>query len=176
MFLLVRASIILPAVTEAPRLRAPASVWRNPIHWLAFGCGAGAAPFAPGTFGTLAAIPVYVLLRSWPLAVYLAVSLVMLALGVWLCGRTSRDLGVHDHPGIVWDEVVGFLITMTGAPAGWAWVIIGFVAFRAFDIVKPWPIRWLDRRVPGGLGIMVDDVMAALYAAVVLQGFVYWLH
>jgi phosphatidylglycerophosphatase A len=158
-----------------PLLRAPASVWRSPVHWLAFGCGAGAAPFAPGTFGTLLAVPVYLLLRSWPLPVYVFVTAVLLLVGIWLCGRTARDLGVHDHPGIVWDEVVGFLVTMTGAPAGWVWVIVGFVAFRVFDILKPWPIRWLDRHMPGGAGIMADDILAGIYAAVVLQLLVYWV-
>jgi len=158
-----------------PLLRAPASVWRNPVHWLAFGCGAGAAPVAPGTFGTFLTVPVYVLLGGWPLSVYLFVTAAMLALGVWLCGRTARDLGVHDHPGIVWDEVVGFLITMIGAPQGWVWVVMGFVAFRVFDIFKPWPIRWLDRHMPGGMGIMADDVLAGIYAATVLQVMVYWL-
>jgi phosphatidylglycerophosphatase A len=144
-------------------------VWRDPVHWLAFGLGAGTVPVAPGTFGTLVAIPVYLLLRGWPLWFYVAVTAVLFCLGVWLCGRTARELGVHDHPGIVWDEIVGLLVTMTGAPAGWTWLAAGFVAFRFFDILKPWPIRWLDRRVEGGIGIMLDDVGAGIYAALILQ-------
>ncbi len=149
---------------------APSSVWRNPIHFLAFGFGSGAMPFAPGTFGTLAALPVYLLMQPLNLWVYLAVVVVMLLVGIWLCHVTSRDLGVHDHAGIVWDEIVGYLITMIAAPSGWQWMVAGFVLFRFFDIIKPWPIGWVDRRVHGGLGIMLDDVLAGVLAWAVLQG------
>ncbi len=149
---------------------APRSVWRNPIHFLAFGFGSGAMPFAPGTFGTLAAVPIYLLMMPLSLWAYLAVVVVMTLLGVWLCHVTSRDLGVHDHGGIVWDEIVGYLITMIAAPPGWQWIVAGFVLFRFFDIIKPWPIGWADRRVQGGLGIMLDDVLAAVLAWAVLQG------
>jgi len=148
----------------------PSSVWRNPIHFLAFGFGSGAMPFAPGTFGTLAALPIYLLMVPLSLWAYLAVVVVMTLLGIWLCHVTSRDLGVHDHGGIVWDEIVGYLITMIAAPPGWQWMVAGFVLFRFFDIIKPWPIGWADRRVHGGLGIMLDDVLAAVLAWVVLQG------
>jgi len=98
-------------------------------------------PFAPGTFGTLAALPIYLLMVPLSLWAYLAVVVVMTLLGVWLCHVTSRDLGVHDHGGIVWDEIVGYLITMIAAPPGWQWMVAGFVLFRFFDIIKPWPIR-----------------------------------
>jgi len=152
------------------RNHAPCSVWRNPIHFLAFGFGSGAMPFAPGTFGTLAALPIYLLMLPLNLWAYLAVVLVMTSLGVWLCHVTSRDLGVHDHGGIVWDEIVGYLITMIAAPPGWQWIVAGFVLFRFFDIIKPWPIGWVDQRVQGGLGIMLDDVLAAILAWAVLQG------
>jgi phosphatidylglycerophosphatase A len=94
--------------------------------------------------------------------------------GVYLCDRTSRDLGVHDHTGIVWDEMLGFLVTMWWAPTGWIWVLLGFLLFRIFDILKPWPIGWLDRRVPGGLGIMLDDVLAGIFALAALQLLVRW--
>ncbi|HHI93560.1 MAG TPA: phosphatidylglycerophosphatase A [Gammaproteobacteria bacterium] len=149
---------------------APSSVWRNPIHFLAFGFGSGAMPFAPGTFGTLAALPVYLLMQPLNLWAYLTVVVVMLLVGIWLCHVTSRDLGVHDHAGIVWDEIVGYLITMIAAPSGWQWMVAGFVLFRFFDIIKPWPIGWVDRRVHGGLGIMLDDVLAGVLAWAVLQG------
>ncbi|NOX92438.1 MAG: phosphatidylglycerophosphatase A [Gammaproteobacteria bacterium] len=152
------------------RNSAPRSVWRNPIHFLAFGFGSGAMPYAPGTFGTLAALPVYLLMQPLSLWAYLFVVAVMTSVGVWLCHVTSRDLGVHDHAGIVWDEIVGYLITMIAAPPGWQWIIAGFVLFRFFDIIKPWPISWVDRRVHGGLGIMLDDVLAAIFALAVLQG------
>lgn len=141
---------------------------RNPMHFLAFGFGAGVMPFAPGTFGTLAAVPLYLLLRPLPLFSYLVVVLVSFVAGVWLCERTSRDLGVHDHGGIVWDEIVGYLLTMAFAPPGWLWILLGFVLFRLFDILKPWPIRTIDRQVPGGFGIMLDDLLAALYALLVM--------
>jgi len=94
---------------------------------------------------------------------------VLTVLGIWLCQVTSRDLGVHDHAGIVWDEIVGYLITMIAIPATWPWVVAGFVLFRLFDIIKPWPIGWADRHVHGGLGIMLDDVLAAVYAGLIMQ-------
>ena len=149
--------------------RTPASVWRNPVHFAAFGFGSGAFPVAPGTAGTLMAVLLYGLLpiMSWP--VYLLFLLLGFALGVFLCGRTAADIGVHDHGGIVWDEFVGYWITMFLAPTGWQYWVAGFVLFRLFDIVKPWPIRWLDRHVEGGLGIMIDDVLAGVMACACLQ-------
>lgn len=152
----------------------PRSIWRNPIHFAAFGFGSGAVPVAPGTFGTLMAVALYLLLpaMSWPL--YVLFLLAMFALGVWLCGRTANDIGVHDHGGIVWDEFVGYWITMFLAPAGWVWIVVGFVLFRLFDIIKPWPISWLDRHVDGGLGVMIDDVLAGVMAFVCLQAGAYF--
>jgi phosphatidylglycerophosphatase A len=141
---------------------------RNPLHLLAFGFGSGLAPKAPGTLGTLVAVPFYLLIEGLALPVYLALVLTGFLLGIWICGRTSRDLGVHDHSGIVWDEIIGYLLTMTFAPAGWQWIVSGFLLFRFFDILKPWPIRWFDRQVPGGFGIMFDDLLAALYAGVAI--------
>jgi phosphatidylglycerophosphatase A len=141
---------------------------KNPLHLLAFGFGSGLAPKAPGTAGTLVAVPLYLLLQGLPLTVYLGIVLAGFLLGIWICGSTSRDLSVHDHSGIVWDEIIGYLLTMTLAPKGWLWVAIGFLLFRLFDILKPWPIRWFDRKVPGGFGIMFDDVLAGCYAGVVM--------
>jgi phosphatidylglycerophosphatase A len=141
----------------------------NPIHCLAFGFGSGLAPKAPGTFGTLLAVPLYLLLFQLSLLPYILVVVIAFAIGIYLCGRTATDLGVHDHPGIVWDEFVGFWITMIAAPAGWLWVVIGFILFRLFDIWKPWPIRFFDKNVESGLGIMIDDVLAGIYALLVLQ-------
>ncbi|HPE60533.1 MAG: phosphatidylglycerophosphatase A [Thiothrix sp.] len=150
------------------------TVFSSPVHWLAFGLGSGLVPQAPGTFGTLAAVPFYLLLATLPLGTYLTVVVLAFGFGVWLCGESSRRLGVHDHGGIVWDEFVGFWITMTAAPAGWYWVVAGFMLFRVFDVWKPWPIRWFDRQVQGGLGIMLDDVLAGLAGWGVLQCLV-WL-
>ncbi len=150
-------------------IHTPDSVWRNPVHFAAFGFGSGASPKAPGTVGTVAAVIIYLLLpaMSWP--IYLGFLLVTFVTGIWLCGKTAEDVGVHDHGGIVWDEFVGFWLTMFLAPPGLVWVVLGFVLFRFFDIVKPWPIRWLDEHVHGGMGIMVDDVLAGIMALACIQ-------
>ena len=156
-------------------VHTPASVWRNPIHFLAFGFGSGASPVAPGTAGTALAVLIYLLLPTMNVVSYSLFVLASLIMGIWLCGKTSRDLGVHDHGGIVWDEFTGFWLTMLMAPPGWIYVIAGFLLFRFFDIVKPWPIRWVDRQVHGGLGIMMDDVLAGLMAMICLQLLAVWI-
>ena len=135
---------------------------------LAFGFGSGLSPKAPGTMGTLAAIPLWWLLAQLPLSTYLVVVLIAAVAGILICGRAADRLGVHDHGGIVWDEFVGFWIAMAALPVTWQSLILGFVLFRLFDILKPWPISWLDRRVSGGFGIMIDDVIAGLAAAGVI--------
>jgi phosphatidylglycerophosphatase A len=149
--------------------RLPRPDLGRPVQLLAFGFGAGCAPRAPGTVGTLLAVALYLPLSRLPLAWYSLLVVIMVLGGVWLCGRASSQLGVHDHPGIVWDEFAGLFITLWMAPDGLAWVAAGFLLFRLFDILKPWPIGWLDRRVRGGLGIMLDDVVAGLFAWVCLQ-------
>lgn len=151
---------------------APVPIWRRIVHFLAFGFGSGKAPVAPGTFGTLVGIPAYLLLQPLAIYIYVAVVAGMFGLGIWICHVTERDLGVHDHPGIVWDEIVGYLITMFLAPAGWMWIALGFVLFRLFDIWKPFPIRQIERRIQGGFGNMLDDALAAIYAWLVLQAVV----
>jgi len=142
---------------------------KNPIHFLAFGFGSGLSPKAPGTAGTLAAIPVYLLFIQFELAVYLLLTALVCITGIYICGKTSEDLGVHDHGGIVWDEIAGYLVTMIMVPVNWQTLVAGFILFRLFDIVKPWPISWLDKKVSGGLGIMVDDLLAGFFALLVLQ-------
>ena len=151
------------------RASAPPSVFRNPIHFLAFGLGSGAAPFAPGTFGTLAAVPLYLLFAQLPMGWYLLLLIATFGIGIYLCERTAKDLGVHDHGGIVWDEFVGYWITMVAAPSEWWWLVVGFVLFRFFDILKPFPISWLDKHIHGGLGIMLDDAVAGTFAWLCLQ-------
>jgi len=141
----------------------------NPVNFLALGFGSGLMPRGPGTAGTVVAIPVYLLLAPLPLVWYLGLVAALFVVGIPICGYTARRMGVHDHPGIVWDEIVGYLVTMTLAPPGWQWLLAGFVLFRLFDIFKPWPIRLLDRNVGGGFGIMVDDLLAGIFAAGVLQ-------
>jgi phosphatidylglycerophosphatase A len=141
----------------------------HPAHFVALGFGSGLAPFAPGTFGTLLAVPIF-----WILAPLLAPTgfLVligsMLLAGVWVCDKTGRDIGVEDHKAIVWDEVTAFLSVLFFTPATLAWQALAFVLFRLFDIVKPGPIRLLERRTRGGLGVMVDDLLAGFFALVCL--------
>lgn len=145
------------------------------VHLLAFGFGAGCSPKAPGTMGTLLAVGLYLPLSRLSLPLYVAVLVLVVVAGIWICDKASRDLGVHDHPGIVWDEIAGYLLTMLAAPTGWVWIAVGFALFRLFDIWKPWPIRWLDRRVAGGFGIMLDDLVAGLFAALCMQSLAIWL-
>lgn len=164
----------LSSTPEGVHPKPCARVFRDPVHFLALGFGSGCAPKAPGTFGTLAGIPLYLLMQPLPLWIYLLLTAGGFTLGVWICDRTARDLGVHDHPAIVWDEVIGYWITMIAAPSGGLWVIAGFILFRLFDILKPWPIRQADQQVGGGFGIMFDDVLAAGYAWLALQGLA-WL-
>ena len=156
--------------TSPPEVAGSGFDWRRPAHWIAFGLGSGLSPWAPGTVGTLAAVPLYLALADLPLPWYLGVVMLAALIGVLACGATARDLGRRDPGAIVWDEVVGFLVTMTAAPPGWVWVTLGFALFRLFDVWKPWPIRALDARVHGGLGIMLDDLVAGLLAWGLLQG------
>jgi len=151
------------------------TLMRHPAYLLAFGGGAGLVPKAPGTVGSLVALPIYLLLLPLAPIVYGVLVTALFFLGVWACARTERDLGVHDHPGIVWDEIVGMLVTLFFAPAGWVWLLTGFGLFRLFDIWKPYPIRWLNDHVQGGWGIMLDDLAAGVAAAASLQALV-WLH
>lgn len=136
----------------------------NPIHFLALGFGSGLAPKAPGTFGTLAAIPVFLIAMQLPSLYFLLLMLFMSVAGIYICGKAAEDAGVHDHGAIVWDEIVGFMITMYMIPVSWLTILVGFALFRFFDILKPWPISYLDKNCHGGLGIMLDDVAAGIAA------------
>jgi len=146
----------------------------DPGHFLSLGGGSGLIPWAPGTWGSVVGVGGFALLQSlgsdrtlW------AAVVVMAAAGVWLCGRTSRALGVKDHGAIVWDEIVGVMIALGiagAAPGDW---LAGFILFRILDILKPWPIRVFDRRIPGGLGIMADDVVAGVLAGLAILLFKY---
>jgi len=149
-------------------------VWQDPACFIAFGFGSGLLPKAPGTWGTLAALPVYLLIAPYSITIYLIITLILFLLGVWVCDNASTKLGVHDYKGIVWDEVVGYLITMTTVPVGIGWMLAGFILFRLFDIVKPFPISIIDKRIKGGFGIMLDDLVAGVFAGFILQLF-YWM-
>ncbi len=155
---------------QAPAFRPDwAFLTRHPAHLLAFGFGSGLARQAPGTWGTLVAYPLFFLLHALGMG-SLGLTLLCLplfVLGVWVCQVTGDALGVHDYGGIVWDEVVAMLLVLAWAPASWAGWLLAFVLFRLFDIVKPWPIGWFDRRVHGGFGVMLDDIIAALFALLV---------
>jgi phosphatidylglycerophosphatase A len=156
------------------KLQATATnIFRDPFLFVAFGFGSGLARPGPGTAGTLLAIPFYWLLIQLSFPVYLLIVLIALSAGIWVCDVASRRLGVHDHSGIVWDEMVGLWITMIAVPVSIPLVVIGFVLFRLFDIFKPWPISWLDKHVSGGFGIMIDDVLAAVFANFCLHGLIY---
>ena len=146
----------------------------DPVLFLAFGFGSGLAKKAPGTFGTLAAVPLYLLFVQLGLGFYSLFTVVITVIGIWICGRAADKLGEHDFGGIVWDEIAGLLITLWLVPFSWMNLLAGFVLFRFFDILKPWPIKWLDQQVQGGLGIMIDDVLAAVFAGGLLWLLVGW--
>jgi phosphatidylglycerophosphatase A len=156
------------------RLTARQVALGTPTGFLAFGFGAGLSPLAPGTAGTLVAVPFALALRSIDQTVMWLLLVVLFALGVWVCDRATQKLGVHDHGGIVIDEMVGYWLTVALVPSGWGWLVAGFFIFRFFDILKPWPIGYLDRSVRGGFGIMVDDVLAAVYSMLVLAIAAQW--
>lgn len=143
---------------------------RDPLMFLALGFGSGLLPRAPGTWGTVAGIGLYLLIMPLGVEALAVAALVATAAGVPICGIAARRLGVHDHGAIVWDEIAGVLITLLFVPFHWVWVIAAFAAFRALDVLKPWPILWLDREVAGGAGIMLDDVLAGLAAGLLLFG------
>lgn len=167
------------AVTETALKRTEKKIslsqLKDPIVLLALGFGSGLSPVAPGTAGTLLTIPLIYLLQQFSIELYLVVTLLVLLTGSLVCGYAAKKLAVHDHPAIVYDEVAGFLITMLMVPPGWMWMLAGFVLFRFFDAVKPWPISWLDRNIHGGHGIMLDDVLAGLISLVLLHGAVFYL-
>lgn len=135
---------------------------KDPVVFIALGLGSGLSPKAPGTAGTLLTVPLVYFLQQQTLIVYALVTLFVLLTGSWVCGYAADKLQVHDHSGIVYDEVAGFLITMMFVPVGLYWMIAGFILFRFFDAAKPWPISWLDKNLSGGFGIMFDDVVAGL--------------
>ena len=151
----------------------PPGFLKHPIHFLALGLGSGCLHKMPGTAGTVVGVLVYLPMQSLPWMVYIGTTLGLFIVGIWLCGSTARDLKVHDHRAIVWDEIVGFLVTMALLPPHWLLIGLGFVLFRAFDILKPWPINYIDDFISGGLGIMLDDLLAALFALAILHAIVY---
>ncbi len=147
----------------------PETVWQNPLHFVAFGFGTGTLPFAPGTFGTLIAIPFYLAMEHLSPLMYLLITILVTLVSIWICNKVTNEIGVEDHQGMNLDEIVGFLVTMFYAPHGWHWIVLGFLLFRLFDIWKPWPVRYVDEHMTGGLGIILDDVLAGIYSCLILQ-------
>jgi phosphatidylglycerophosphatase A len=145
-----------------------AFVYSHPAHTIAFGFGSGLARFAPGTFGTLLAWPFGWALGAAPPAMLASTVVLVFVIGVWACGVTGRHLGIHDHGSMVWDEFVAFVLVAAVLPREPGWQVAGFVLFRAFDIGKPPPIRWFERRFQGGFGVMFDDLLAAGFTLVLL--------
>ncbi len=167
---------ILPLNQPVAQLKLNAKhLLAHPANLFALGFGLGLARWGPGTVGTLLGIPLFLILQPFGLVVNVIAVALLFVFGVWCCDACSRNLQVHDHPGIVWDEVVGLLVTLLLAPMTVTAIVLGFAYFRLFDIVKPWPIGWVDRRVSGGLGIMLDDVFAGVFAWGALQITLRWL-
>ncbi len=157
-----------PSAKAGARVVTSRDLFATPFNFLAFGFGSGLAPKAPGTFGTLAAVPLCYLLDRAGATIYLLATLLALGIGIAICAAAARHLESHDHPAIVWDEIAGFLVTMLVVPVTPLTLFAGFLLFRLFDILKPWPIRRVDRQVHGGLGIMLDDLLAAVMAGALL--------
>ena len=148
----------------------PKMTIKTPWQFLASGFGAGLSPIAPGTMGTLVAVPLWAIFASFlPLWGYLLLIIIASIIGITICQKASDELGVHDHGGIVWDEFVGLWITMLFAPVSWTSAILGFLLFRFFDVLKPWPIKAIDEKISGGFGIMFDDIIAGIFALIALQ-------
>ncbi len=143
---------------------------RHPAHFIALGFGSGLAPFAPGTAGTLVAYPIFFgLMATHALWAQFVIIAVLFLIGIWSCAITGRNLGVVDHGALVWDEVVAMLLVLACTPFGWAWYVLAFALFRVMDILKPFPIRLADRHIKNGFGVMFDDLLAAMYAILILQ-------
>jgi phosphatidylglycerophosphatase A len=148
---------------------------KNPVHFLALGFGSGLIPMMPGTFGSLAAIPILIAMSFVEFEFFIAITIASFLVGIYLCAKTARDLKTPDHGSIVWDEIAGMMVTFIAIPITPITLVIGFLLFRFFDILKPWPIRFFDERVHGGFGIMIDDIVAGAIACLCIHGIIYLL-
>ena len=148
---------------------APEAIWQDPKYFFGFGLGIGAIPFAPGTFATALAIPFYLALSALPVSWYVLFVLAFCAFSSWISEKLSREMAFHDHPGMCIDEFCGFFVTMIAVPPTFTHILFGFILFRLFDIAKPGPIRWCDRHIHGGIGMILDDVLAGALAALCLH-------
>ena len=144
-------------------------IWNDPWTFIACGCGIGTLPLMPGTYATLASVALYLVLVKLPLVAYVITIILLNAAGIWLCGKANRAFGTDDHPAAVWDEIATFPIVMIAIPGTWYYILLGVVLFRLFDIWKPGPIGWIDKNLHGGLGVMLDDILAAIASWIILQ-------
>ena len=147
----------------------------HPAHFFALGFGSGLAAKAPGTFGTLVGIPFFWLIIDHALHIQLIIIAALFIVGVYFCHKTSKDLGVADHGGMVWDEIVAIMLVLTFTPSNWFWWLLAFALFRLFDIWKPFPIRQFDIKLKGGFGVMFDDLLAAVYAIIGIKAILWTL-
>ena len=157
-----------------PELRARLRL-TNPIHFLALGFGSGLIPKAPGTFGSMAALPLIFVCSLLSLSIYFTMTVIACVLGIYICGKTAEDMQVHDHGAIVWDEIAGMLCVVIAIPFSWDTALLGFILFRWLDIQKPLLIGWIDKRFTDGLGIMLDDIVAGLIACGLLHLYIYFI-
>ena len=162
-------------MNKSVKIENPVKMLLNPVHFIALGFGSGLTPKIPGTAGTLAGVLIFILMPDTSWMTYLLIVVCGFLFGIFCCGYTAKILNVHDHYSIVWDEIIGYMITMFMVPKEWIWILVGFILFRIFDILKPWPISFIDRRIEGGLGIMLDDVIAALFSLAIIQIAIYFL-
>ena len=160
---------------KSAKIEIPAKMLLNPAHFFALGFGSGLTPKLPGTAGTLVGVLLFILMPVTSWMTYLVIVVCGFLFGIFCCEYTAKSLNVHDHPSIVWDEIVGYLVTMFMVPKDWLWILIGFILFRVFDILKPWPISVIDSHVNGGFGIMFDDVVAAFFSLAIIQTVIYFL-
>lgn len=150
-------------------------ILQHPAHFFAMGFGSGLVPKAPGTLGTIIGLPLYWGISSYPINLQLLIVTLLFLAGIYFCQVAGENLGVSDHGGIVWDEIVAMMLVLIFTPFFWAWWMIAFLLFRLFDIWKPFPIRQCDAAIKGGFGVMFDDLLAAIYAIICLEGFKWWL-
>lgn len=141
----------------------------NPWHFLGLGFGSGLAPIMPGTFGSLAAVPLLILMSLLTTPIFVVLTILASLVGILICKKTSESMGMHDHGSIVWDEIAGMMVTFLFVPIDIFTLVLGFIFFRFFDILKPWPISFLDKNVHGGFGIMIDDILAGFMACACLH-------
>ena len=160
---------------KSAKIEIPAKMLLNPVHFFALGFGSGLTPKLPGTAGTLVGVLLFILIPDTSWLTYLVIVVCGFLFGIFCCGYTAKILNVHDHHSIVWDEIIGYMITMFMVPKEWIWILIGFILFRIFDILKPWPISFIDRRIESGLGIMLDDAIAAFFSLAIIQIAIYFL-